>query len=195
MGTSAPEADAAESSDDHVSLSVPTPRSLRGLSPAATHTGVPRGLQGLGHPPQEGPAQSLGQGPRSPSNIRDTKAAPSTRGPQGTSRQALSHQPHSTARGAGLGGNTLSPYFSSSDREATVRGWCCQRSRKPGRWTDGRGNSRLREAPPSDASADGGKWTATQRPHPHPHAWGQTSSRNWDLRGHIRAPARAPEVG
>ena len=43
MGTSAPEADAAESSDDHVSLSVPTPRSLRGLSPAAKHTGVPKG--------------------------------------------------------------------------------------------------------------------------------------------------------
>ena len=110
MGTSAPEADAAENSDDHISLSVPTPRSLRGLSPAAkytgvpkgapenqarrpechpskepertvpcghTHTGVPRRLQELGHPPQEGPAQSLGQGPQSPSNIRDTKAAPS----------------------------------------------------------------------------------------------------------------------
>lgn len=39
MGTSAPEADAAENSDDHIGLSVPPPGSLRGLSPAATHWG------------------------------------------------------------------------------------------------------------------------------------------------------------
>ena len=45
MGTSAPEADAAEISDDHIGLSVPPPRSLRGLSPAAPHTGVPTEAQ------------------------------------------------------------------------------------------------------------------------------------------------------
>lgn len=51
VGTSAPEADAAESLDDLISLSVPTPRSLRRLSPAATHTGVPKGAPGTRAPP------------------------------------------------------------------------------------------------------------------------------------------------
>lgn len=159
-GHSAPEA--AKNSDDRVGLSVPPPRSLRRLPCGRTRRG-PVEARVTRAPPQEGPAQSLRQGPRSPSNIRDPKTAPSTRGPQSTSRQAPSPKLHSTAWGAGLAGDTLCPHLSSSDKEVAVRGWCCQRSREPGGWTDG--------CPALRCLSGRRKMNShAQRPHPHPHA-------------------------
>lgn len=139
----------------------PPSESLRRL-PAPHTPGSRGGSSDSGTPPGGASAESQARSTE-PFKHQRPQTAPSTRGPQSASRQAPSPKLHSTAWEQAWQG-TPGPHLSSSDREVAVRGWCCQRSREPGGWTDG-------DARPLRCLSGRRKMNShAQRPHPHPHA-------------------------